>query len=82
MTTKTVTSATKSTAERQEASGPLSATPAEKKGGMRLSMHDGVDVWCDCCSCEAEPYWIAAGENTGISSRDHEDAMSNASHKK
>lgn len=22
-----------------------------------LSMHDGVPVWYDCCSCEAEPYW-------------------------
>lgn len=28
--------------------------------GMRLSMHDGVDASCDCCSCEAEPYWIEA----------------------
>ena len=29
-------------------------------GGMSLSMHDGVEVWCDCCSCEAEPYWLEA----------------------
>ena len=28
--------------------------------GMSLSMHDGVEVWCDCCSCEAEPYWLEA----------------------
>jgi len=28
--------------------------------GMSLSMHDGVEVWCDCCSCEAEPYWVEA----------------------
>ena len=28
--------------------------------GASLSMHDGVEVWCDCCSCEAEPYWVAA----------------------
>ena len=27
---------------------------------MSLSMHDGVEVWCDCCSCEAEPYWTEA----------------------
>jgi hypothetical protein len=27
---------------------------------MSLSMHDGVEVWCDCCSCEAEPYWVEA----------------------
>jgi len=23
-----------------------------------LSMHEDVPVWYDCCSCEAEPYWI------------------------
>jgi hypothetical protein len=30
-------------------------------GGRRRrskSMHDGVAVWHDCCSCEAEPYWL------------------------
>lgn len=31
-----------------------------KSSGMSLSMHDGVEVWCDCCSCEAEPYWVEA----------------------
>ena len=36
-----------------------SAEPA-KGSGMSLSMHDGVEVWCDCCSCEAEPYWLDA----------------------
>lgn len=36
--------------------------PAEREGRMRLSMHDGVPVWCDCCSCEAEPYWLALAE--------------------
>ena len=30
------------------------------KSPMSKSMHDGVEVWCDCCSCEAEPYWIEA----------------------
>lgn len=25
-----------------------------------LSMHDGVEDWEDCCSCEAEPYWREA----------------------
>lgn len=33
---------------------PAAGNPA----GMSLSMHDGVEVWCDCCSCEAEPYWV------------------------
>ena len=30
------------------------------RSSMSKSMHDGVEVWCDCCSCEAEPYWIEA----------------------
>jgi len=25
-----------------------------------LSMHADVPVWCDCCTCEAEPYWVEA----------------------
>ena len=42
------------------------ATPTPHDQGRRaraarsLSMHDGVPVWCDCCSCEAEPYWVEA----------------------
>jgi hypothetical protein len=41
---------------------PSNRPPAgtEKSSGMSLSMHDGVEVWCDCCSCEAEPYWLNA----------------------
>lgn len=43
-------------------------TRPDKKGAsigharstMSKSMHDGVEVWCDCCSCEAEPYWVEA----------------------
>ena len=34
--------------------------------GRSKSMHEGVAVWCDCCSCEAEPYWVEAGERLGI----------------
>jgi len=34
--------------------------------GMSRSMHDGVEVWCDCCSCEAEPYWLAAFEKQEV----------------
>lgn len=38
-----------------------SATPGTAPGrGSGISMHEGVEVWCDCCSCEAEPYWIEA----------------------
>lgn len=32
----------------------------QNSSGMSKSMHDGVEVWCDCCSCEAEPYWVEA----------------------
>jgi hypothetical protein len=31
-----------------------------------MSMHDGIAAWCDCCSCEAEPYWTAVAEELGI----------------
>ena len=41
----------------------LTAMPtSQTKFTMTKSMHDGVDVWCDCCSCEAEPYWVEAME--------------------
>jgi hypothetical protein len=29
-------------------------------------MHENVPVWCDCCSCAAEPYWLAVAEELGI----------------
>ncbi len=39
-----------------------------------LSMHDGIAVWCDCCSCEMEPYWQEAAEKLGIDlGSDYED---------
>ena len=42
--------------------------------GRRLSMHDGIAVWCDCCTCEAEPYWVAVAEELWIDLRsDYED---------
>ncbi len=37
---------------------------------MSLSMHAGVEVWCDCCSCEAEPYWVEAFASTADDSAD------------
>ena len=33
---------------------------APVKSKKSLSMHDDVPVWYDCCSCEAEPYWLEA----------------------
>jgi hypothetical protein len=42
--------------------------------GRRLSMHDGIASWCDCCSCEAEPYWVAVAEELGVDlGSDYED---------
>ena len=31
-------------------------------GGKKtsISMHENIPVWYDCCSCEAEPYWLEA----------------------
>jgi hypothetical protein len=34
-----------------------------RSSGDSLSMHANVPVWCDCCTCEAEPYWLEAFEN-------------------
>jgi hypothetical protein len=37
-------------------------------------MHEGIAVWCDCCSCEAEPYWVEAAAAMGIDpGSDYED---------
>jgi len=30
------------------------------KSSDSLSMHANVPLWCDCCTCEAEPYWVEA----------------------
>ena len=38
----------------------VTAAPGGDPVGMSLSMHAGVDASCDCCSCEAEPYWLEA----------------------
>ena len=45
----------------QPTRSPLSARPRST-----LSMHDGIAVWCDCCSCEMEPYWQEAVEKMGF----------------
>ena len=43
----------------------------EGSAGKRHSMHDDIGFWCDCCSCEAEPYWQEAAEKLGIDLSDH-----------
>lgn len=58
--------------ERLEASNPaIKRHKGEKKS---LSMHDGIPVWCDCCSCEAEPYWIEMTKNPGLGQETRDDS--------
>lgn len=55
---------------------PLQPAPdaAPAAVGRRLSMHEGIASWCDCCSCEAEPYWVAVAKELGIDlGSDYED---------
>ncbi len=42
------------------------ASAAPREGRKSLSMHEDVPIWYDCCSCEAEPQWIAVAEELGI----------------
>ena len=46
------------------------AGPKKRK---RANMHEGIAVWCDSCSCEAEPYWAAVAEELGLDLGDYED---------
>jgi hypothetical protein len=37
-------------------------------------MHEGIAVWCDCCSCEIEPYWAEVAAELGVDlGSDYED---------
>jgi hypothetical protein len=60
------------TEEQREAS-QRPAAPAEMKERKRANMHEGIGVWCDCCSCEAEPRWVEVAEELGIDLSDYED---------
>jgi hypothetical protein len=63
-------------AETRRAKGDDAAqAAATAKGGRRpISMHEGIGVWCDCCSCEAEPYWVEIAQEMGMDlSSDYED---------
>ncbi len=58
---------------RKTSARPSTRCP-EKMQTRSKSMHDGIAVWCDCCSCEAEPYWVAVAEEMGIDlGSDYED---------
>jgi hypothetical protein len=50
---------------------PASDADAERRQ-KPLSMHDDVQVWDDCCSCEAEPYWLEAMHKSEGESSDDE----------
>ena len=45
--------------------GPRPAPRTRRRAGSK-SMHDGVAVWCDCCSCEMEPHWEEWARSLGI----------------
>ncbi|MFO7955009.1 hypothetical protein [Thioalkalivibrio sp.] len=47
-------------------SGKTSEPRMARAPRSRLSMHEGVTVWCDCCSCEAEPYWAEVAGELGV----------------
>ncbi|MCU0834919.1 MAG: hypothetical protein MUC77_10905 [Chromatiaceae bacterium] len=60
----------KSTANAVERPGARSS-PSRRRS---ISMHEGIAVWCDCCSCEAEPYWVEIAEEMGLDlGSDYED---------
>lgn len=59
---------------RPEASGD----ERNREKRKRANMHEGIAVWCDCCPCEAEPYWAAVAEELGIDLGDYEDEGSAA----
>jgi hypothetical protein len=49
------------------------STAGRQATAMSKSMHDGIAVWCDCCSCEMEPYWAEVAAEMGIEFSDHAD---------
>ena len=57
-------------ARMTKSSVDLKAVPdTDRVPGDSLSMHADVPVWCDCCSCEAEPYWLEAFGKPGDEGR-------------
>ena len=53
---------------------PPARAPSAKERRRSPSMHEGIAVWCDRCSCEAEPYWVEAAEAMGMDlGSDYED---------
>lgn len=59
------------TAEHAPESASQRSSPSRRRS---ISMHEGIAVWCDCCSCEAEPYWVEIAETMGLElGSDYED---------
>lgn len=50
-----------------ENTGSTTRQAEDGKKKKSLSMHEDVLVWRDCCSCEAEPYWIKMMEEPSSS---------------
>jgi len=48
------------TGAKNPAACPESESETGRVSRDSLSMHANVPVWCDCCSCEVEPYWLEA----------------------
>lgn len=62
--------------ENPEAPGDAeqrAATALPEGRKKRSNMHEGIGIWCDCCSCEAEPYWAELADEMGIDLSDYED---------
>lgn len=57
---------------RNDSQAPKASTQPARRSKQSLSMHDGIGVWCDCCSCEPEPRWIEVAEELGIDLSDFE----------
>lgn len=53
--------------------------PADSRSKKSLSMREGIAVWYDCCSCEAEPYWAEIAEETGSHSTSTSEPMATSS---
>lgn len=58
--------------DRHETSEPKREQKPLEHPERSLSMHEGIAVWCDCCSCEAEERWVEVGEKMGIDMSDYE----------
>jgi hypothetical protein len=44
---------------RAKENAPEEAAETAQGGRRSISMHEDIAVWCDCCSCKAEPYWVS-----------------------